>query len=1115
MKKKISVTAATRRVSKHLFAATLMALAPHASAATFTVTDFTDGAAGGLAGTGPGSAGDLRSAILAANAAGGSNAIAFACGAPPCTITLQGPLPPIMSDLAINGAGNVIVDGAGSYRAFFIDTGTVALSNLTIRNASAKGGAGGNVGGNGGGGGGGGAGLGAAVFVNQAGANVAITNVSFSANSAVGGNGGGGGNNAWAGGGGGGMAFAGGTSTANGGGAGGGGILGPGASIGTTSGGAGGAGGGGGGGAFGGSPGAGGNAYAGNTAGASGVTSTAGAGGFGGGGGGSATGVAATGGFGGGGGGNGSGAAGAVGGPGGGGGGSGGGSGPAAGGSLGAGVSGGLGRRGGGGGAAAGPDVFVRLGTLTTSNSTTASSCATGGSAGTHATAALGGAPGSADGTPVFNFGGTVNGATTVGPVETALTATATRSITYSATTLRESIANDGTVPGTLTLTLANETFSGNNGDDFVAAGKVAVSNVPAGLTAVVTRTSATTATLTLTGTATSADAANSIANLTVAFTNSAFTCSTAASVTGASRNDLAVTFADADLEVAIAGPATALPGANLTYIVNIRSNGGANARAPAWTDTLPAGTTFVSLTQTSGAPFTCTTPAVGGTGSISCTRATLTAGFAGDFSLVLQAGAGTGGTTITNTVAGSMTDFDPNTADNTSSVSTAITAPSADLGVTLSAPASVTAGGNITYNSTVVNNGPIGASSVVLGDVLPAGTTFVSLAQTSGIPFTCTTPAVGAGGTVSCSLPSLASGATATFALTVATAAGAASAVTNTATISSATVDANAANNSASATTSLGASQADLGVTLTGPASVAPGANVAYTVTVSNAGPGPAQAAAWTDALPAGTTFVSLSQASGSAFACTVPAVGANGSVSCSIATLASGTNAVFNLVAKAAATSAGTTIVNIVAASTASADPASANNSASVSTLSSSRTYTGASPTGGGNITASFSGGGASCSFSTAQFIPLTGAPRSPPAGSAPADIAFPYGLFDFTTTGCTPGATLAFTITYPSTLAPATSYYKYGPTASQVSPHWYILSSTVSGNTVSFSITDGGLGDDDMAANGTVVDQGGPGVPASTVAQVPTLSEWAMIVLAMMMLAGGALGIRRNER
>jgi hypothetical protein len=52
---------------------------------------------------------------------------------------------------------------------------------------------------------------------------------------------------------------------------------------------------------------------------------------------------------------------------------------------------------------------------------------------------------------------------------------------------------------------------------------------------------------------------------------------------------------------------------------------------------------------------------------------------------------------------------------------------------------------------------------------------------------------------------------------------------------------------------------------------------------------------------------------------------------------------------------------------------------------------------------------------------------------------------------------------------------------------------------------------VGDDDLAANGTIVDQGGPGLPAVPGAprRVPTLSEWAMILLGLSVLG---LGMRR---
>lgn len=163
-------------------------------------------------------------------------------------------------------------------------------------------------------------------------------------------------------------------------------------------------------------------------------------------------------------------------------------------------------------------------------------------------------------------------------------------------------------------------------------------------------------------------------------------------------------------------------------------------------------------------------------------------------------------------------------------------------------------------------------------------------------------------------------------------------------------------------------------------------------------------------------------------------------------------------------------------------------------------------------GVITASFTGGGAGCGYSTSNFIPVSGGAGSPPAGTAPAGVSFPQGLFDFATNGCDAGSTITMVITYPQVLPPGTVYWKYGPTPTDHSYHWYQLPATIVGNTVTFSITDGGLGDDDLTANGIIVDQGGPGVPAAT--SIPTLSEWGMIILSGLMALGALVTLRRQR-
>ena len=176
----------------------------------------------------------------------------------------------------------------------------------------------------------------------------------------------------------------------------------------------------------------------------------------------------------------------------------------------------------------------------------------------------------------------------------------------------------------------------------------------------------------------------------------------------------------------------------------------------------------------------------------------------------------------------------------------------------------------------------------------------------------------------------------------------------------------------------------------------------------------------------------------------------------------------------------------------------------------------YTALSATGSGSITASFTGGGSGCGYVISQYIPLVGHAASPPAGTAPAGISFPHGLFDFSTSGCAAGATLTVTITFQQAPPLGTVYWKYGPTAGNILPHWYQFPAVIAGNSVIFSITDGGLGDDDLVENGTIVDPGGLGV-GSGPAVIPMLSEWALLALAGLMgLCGiGAMCWRSARR
>jgi uncharacterized repeat protein (TIGR01451 family) len=428
----------------------------------------------------------------------------------------------------------------------------------------------------------------------------------------------------------------------------------------------------------------------------------------------------------------------------------------------------------------------------------------------------------------------------------------------------------------------------------------------------------------------------------TTSVTNTA-TVSTDSPDSNSSNNTASVTTpvnASADVGVTNSGPATGTAGSNLTYTVTVTNAGpstatdatrGSRALAPAatvtLTDVLPPGTTFVSLTQTSGPAFSCATPAVGAGGTITCTIAALAPGASATFVITVRLGSGTAsGTTVTNTATVTSATPDPNPANN-QSTSSSTSSVSADVSVSKTGPATVAAGSNVTYTVVVANAGPSDAASASLSDPLPPGTTFVSLTQTAGPTFGCTTPAAGGTGTITCAIAALPAGTSSTFSLVVKVSAGTTGAITNTATVTASTTDPNPGNNS-STTNATVATGADVGVVKTGPAAASPGTNATYTVTVSNAGPADALSVVLSDAVPAGTTFVSATPTSGAAAACTGPAVGGTGTITCTIPTLPAGASSTFSIVVNV---SAGTTgaITNTATVTAATTDPNSANNS------------------------------------------------------------------------------------------------------------------------------------------------------------------------------------------
>jgi uncharacterized repeat protein (TIGR01451 family) len=249
--------------------------------------------------------------------------------------------------------------------------------------------------------------------------------------------------------------------------------------------------------------------------------------------------------------------------------------------------------------------------------------------------------------------------------------------------------------------------------------------------------------------------------------------------------------------------PVTA--GTDLTYTITLDNAGPSDAQNVTLTDVLPAGTTFVSFSAP--AAFTTTTPVLGGTGTVTATTPTFAAGATATFTLVVNVNANVPqGTVITNTVTVASTTLDGNLANNSDTETTTVQAPDdPDLWVTMSdTPDPVIAGGTITYMISVGNAGPFDAANVVLDDPVPAGTTFVSISDSTN--WTCTWPPAGGVGLVSCRTASLAVGKSATFTLLVRVNSGMSVVplITNAATVTYTTSDPNPVNNVATTTTAV-----------------------------------------------------------------------------------------------------------------------------------------------------------------------------------------------------------------------------------------------------------------------------------------------------------------------
>ncbi|HPF37430.1 MAG TPA: hypothetical protein P5081_12295 [Phycisphaerae bacterium] len=107
------------------------------------------------------------------------------------------------------------------------------------------------------------------------------------------------------------------------------------------------------------------------------------------------------------------------------------------------------------------------------------------------------------------------------------------------------------------------------------------------------------------------------------------------------------------------------------------------------------------------------------------------------------------------------------------------------------------------------------------------------------------------------------------------------------------------------------------------------------------------------------------------------------------------------------------------------------------------------------------------------------------NPSPSDAPANVGFPVGFLTYQVTGIPSSGSVQVTIILPSNVA-INSYWKYGPTPDNTTPHWYnfdfdgTTGTLIEGaNLIKLHYVDGGRGDIDLMANGMITDPGGAGV------------------------------------
>lgn len=309
------------------------------------------------------------------------------------------------------------------------------------------------------------------------------------------------------------------------------------------------------------------------------------------------------------------------------------------------------------------------------------------------------------------------------------------------------------------------------------------------------------------------------------------------------------VLVAVADISVVKTGPASATPGATVTFTQLVTNHGPSMAENVVLADPTPPGLTFVSNSGACTTVFPCVLGTIApGTGVTVSTVFQIPSGYTAPDPIVNTA-------TVTTTTGGDLP------GNNISTVMTPL-AFSSDIEVLKSASTMTPGlGAQFDYVVTTRNLGPADATNVIVTDTLPPGVTYISHVTSSGT----FVPATGVW-----TIPALVAGAPGAT-LTITVTADQVGPLPNTAERTGGDQpDPNPANDIATVTP-VAIAVTDVAIVKTGPAQVLAGASVVYTLTVTNNGPSIAAGVVVTDPTPANLTFVSNTGACTTAFPCTL----------------------------------------------------------------------------------------------------------------------------------------------------------------------------------------------------------------------------------------------------